>query len=71
MWQLAESRRVALPRGVNWRPACSREALRDRYRAADVFVFPSFFEGFGLVLLEAMAAACLRSPPKPPQVPTF
>ena len=29
--------------------------LRDRYRAADVFVFPSFFEGFGLVLLEAMA----------------
>ena len=55
MWQLAESKRVALPRGVNWRPACSREALRERYRAADVFVFPSFFEGFGLVLLEAMA----------------
>jgi glycosyltransferase involved in cell wall biosynthesis len=29
--------------------------LRDRYNAADVFVFPSFFEGLGLVLLEAMA----------------
>jgi glycosyltransferase involved in cell wall biosynthesis len=55
MWQLAESRRRALPRGVSWRPACSREALRERYRVADVFVFPSFFEGFGLVLLEAMA----------------
>jgi glycosyltransferase involved in cell wall biosynthesis len=55
MWQLAESKRRALPRGVSWRPACSREALRERYRAADVFVFPSFFEGFGLVLLEAMA----------------
>ena len=55
MWQLAEHKRVALPRGVNWRPACSREALRERYWAADVFVFPSYFEGFGLVLLEAMA----------------
>jgi glycosyltransferase involved in cell wall biosynthesis len=54
-WQLAESKRVALPRGVSWWPHCSREALRERYWAADVFVFPSFFEGFGLVLLEAMA----------------
>ena len=34
---------------------CSREELRERYRAAEVFVFPSYFEGFGLVLLEAMA----------------
>ncbi len=37
------------------RPPCSPEALRERYRAADAFVFPSLFEGFGLVLLEAMA----------------
>jgi starch synthase len=28
---------------------------RDRYRQADVFVFPSNFEGFGLVLTEALA----------------
>jgi glycosyltransferase involved in cell wall biosynthesis len=55
LWQLAESKRVSLPSGVTYRPPCSPEALRDRYRAADVFVFPSFFEGFGLVLLEAMA----------------
>jgi starch synthase len=53
LWQLARSRR--LPRNVTFRPPCSAEALRERYRAADVFVFPSFFEGFGLVLLEAMA----------------
>jgi glycosyltransferase involved in cell wall biosynthesis len=29
--------------------------LRRRYRESDVFVFPSCFEGFGLVILEAMA----------------
>ena len=55
MWQLAEQKRFALPKGVSWLPPCSSDALRDRYRAADVFVFPSYFEGFGLVLLEAMA----------------
>ena len=54
-WQLAEKKRVSLPIGVTCRPPCSPEELRERYRAADVFVFPSFFEGFGLVLLEAMA----------------
>jgi alpha-maltose-1-phosphate synthase len=54
-WQLAEQKRSSLPRGVTWRPPCAPEELRERYRAADVFVFPSFFEGFGLVLLEAMA----------------
>jgi len=31
------------------------ERLRELYRESDVFVFPSFFEGFGLVILEAMA----------------
>ena len=55
IWQLAEIKRMALPRGVSWSPPCSSAALRERYRAADVFVFPSYFEGFGLVLLEAMA----------------
>jgi glycosyltransferase involved in cell wall biosynthesis len=54
-WQLAESKRASLPSGVTCQPPCSPQALRDRYRAADIFVFSSFFEGFGLVLLEAMA----------------
>jgi glycosyltransferase involved in cell wall biosynthesis len=54
-WYLSDSKRVSLPRGVTYVPALSSEALREYYRCADVFVFPSFFEGFGLVLLEAMA----------------
>lgn len=55
IWQLAESRLARLPANVRVAPPCSKEELRDRYRQADVFVFPSYFEGFGLVLLEAMA----------------
>ena len=31
------------------------------YRAADVFVYPSFNETFGLPILEAMATAAARS----------
>ncbi|HTD53289.1 MAG TPA: glycosyltransferase family 1 protein [Thermoanaerobaculia bacterium] len=33
----------------------AREVARELYRAAEVFVFPSLAEGFGLPLLEAMA----------------
>lgn len=54
-WQLAEDKRRSLPPSVSWRPPCPPQALRDRYRESDVFVFPSFADGFGLVLLEAMA----------------
>jgi len=54
-WQLAVGRLKQLPRGVRFLGPVGAERLRELYRESDVFVFPSFFEGFGLVLLEAMA----------------
>jgi glycosyltransferase involved in cell wall biosynthesis len=40
---------------VSWSPPCDKATLSAAYRAADVFVFPTLFEPFGLVLCEAMA----------------
>jgi len=40
---------------VEIRPSVSAEGLLDAYQSSDVFVFPSLAEGFGHVLLEAMA----------------
>ena len=54
-WLLNETKRVSLPRGVTHVPPVSREVLREHYQQSDVFIFPSFFEGFALVLLEALA----------------
>jgi starch synthase len=54
-WGLADSKRRSLPAGIRWVPPCSSQALRDRYRESHVFVFPSYSDGFGLALLEAMA----------------
>jgi glycosyltransferase involved in cell wall biosynthesis len=36
-----------------------REALRERYRAADVLAFPSRDDAWGLVLNEGMVAGCV------------
>jgi glycosyltransferase involved in cell wall biosynthesis len=46
-WTLAP--RVRFTGTIPW------EAVADFYTAADIFVFPSFFEGFGIVLAEAMS----------------
>ncbi len=42
-------------RKVRWIPSCPHGEVLAEMAAHDVFVFPSLFEGFGLVLLEAMA----------------
>jgi glycosyltransferase involved in cell wall biosynthesis len=38
-----------------WIPSLPHDRILDEMRAHDVFVFPSLFEGFGLVITEAMS----------------
>jgi len=40
---------------ARWIPGCPHQEILAEMAAHDVFVFPSLFEGFGLVLLEALA----------------
>ena len=54
-------RRIArhgLERHVRYLPGLADDQLVAAYSAADLFVFPSYFEGFGLPVLEAMRAGC-------------
>ncbi|HEX6178246.1 MAG TPA: glycosyltransferase family 1 protein, partial [Thermoanaerobaculia bacterium] len=49
----------------------SRERLRDLYRGAIAFVYPSHFEGFGLPPLEAMACGAPVIATRTGAVPEF
>ena len=53
---LAEVRARGLERRVHFTGFTAEDDLPALYRAARVFAFPSFYEGFGLPLLEAMAS---------------
>jgi glycosyltransferase involved in cell wall biosynthesis len=47
---------LQLSERINFSGFASEEVLLNWYRACDVFVFPSIYEGFGLPVLEAMAS---------------
>jgi len=55
-WQLAEFKKREFPSCCTWTGPLGKQDLRRLYRRADVFVFPSNFEGFGLVVTEALAS---------------
>jgi alpha-maltose-1-phosphate synthase len=55
-WQLAEEKKMTMPPSVTWEGHVSRNLLREYYQQADVFVFPTFFEGRALAIGEALAS---------------
>ena len=52
--QIAQSKAESFIEVTGWIP---RERLLDLYRRARAFVYPSTFEGFGMPVIEALAAA--------------
>ena len=56
---LAENFLLLEPFGIDFNkasPVVPHRSLIELYKVSDLFVFPSFIETFGIVLLEAMAA---------------
>lgn len=62
-WERDEILRSAESAGATIRTEVSDDELADLYASCAMFLFPSLYEGFGLPLLEAMAAgaACVTS----------
>lgn len=55
-WLLAKSKKRELPPRTRWQGAVSSDELRRHYQNADIFVFPTNFEGRALVVGEASAS---------------
>ncbi len=55
-WRLAETNKKELPQGCLWTGPVASQQLRTFYQEADVFVFPTNFEGRALVVGEALAS---------------
>jgi glycosyltransferase involved in cell wall biosynthesis len=55
-WSFSDSARVQLSENVCIVGHVPRSEIQSHYQWADVFLFPSLCDGFGLVLLEALAA---------------
>lgn len=53
---LAAARRSSVGSRIHFTGFVSDEELRQLYGACELFVYPSFYEGFGLPILEAMAS---------------
>ena len=56
LWRVGEVRRSIAPGEITWLGHVSEHDLRHLYRLCTVFAYPSLYEGFGLPILEAMAA---------------
>ncbi|RLE66792.1 MAG: hypothetical protein DRJ38_00985 [Thermoprotei archaeon] len=55
-WEMLDlAKRLGLEDSLIFTGSVSREELHSFYREADLFIFPSYKEGFGLAVLEAMS----------------
>ena len=54
-WKLSDAVKADLPRGVRYAGQLDAVELAKLYRSSDWLILPSNFEGYGLVILEALA----------------